>query len=261
MNLTRTRDATDGWQPASNHAIGPASILWLVLFLALLPTALFANASQICDRAATVVSRETNVPLNVLRAITLTETGRNHDGTMRPWPWTVNMEGKGVWFDTEDDARAYVYEHFKRGARSFDVGCFQLNYKWHHQGFSSIDEMFDPLASGRYAAKFLSDLFAEKGDWTLAAGAYHSRTPEYAQRYEAKFAQHLANVANEAAAPVDLTVTADTIRPEALPTAEVVRVRVNSFPLLQANEGDRTPGSLVPLSQSSTRLIDFHGSG
>ena len=87
------------------------------------------------------------------------------------------MKGTGLWFETEDAARAYVYEHFKRGARSFDVGCFQINYKWHHEAFASIEQMFDPMANALYAARFLGALKAEKGSWVEAAGAYHSRNP------------------------------------------------------------------------------------
>ena len=47
------------------------------------------------------------------------------------------MEGKGKWFQTRDEALSYVFKHFKRGARSFDVGCFQINFKWHGQAFPS----------------------------------------------------------------------------------------------------------------------------
>jgi len=53
-------------------------------------------------------------------AISLTETGKNIGGTLSPWPWTVNMEGAGVWFETQQEALAYVNAHFARGARSFE---------------------------------------------------------------------------------------------------------------------------------------------
>ena len=122
-----------------------------------------ADDSLVCDRISQIASQQTGVPISVLKAISLTETGRKRGAEFRPWPWTVNMEGKGVWFDNEDDARSFVYKHFKRGARSFDVGCFQINYKWHHQNFNSLDEMFDPLINGLYAARFLTDLYREKG--------------------------------------------------------------------------------------------------
>ena len=158
---------------------------WLTQSTAALATA--RATAGLCDAVAEVAAKAHSVPLDVLRAITRTETGRLVDGTLQPWPWTVNMEGTGRWFATEDEARAYVFRHFKRGARSFDVGCFQINYKWHGKAFRSIDEMFDPDQNARYAAKFLAQLFVEFGDWTKAAGAYHSRTPKYAEKYEARF--------------------------------------------------------------------------
>jgi hypothetical protein len=47
--------------------------------------------------------------------------------------------------------------------------------------------MFNPERNALYAAHFLIELHREFGSWTEAAGAYHSRTPEHADRYKAKF--------------------------------------------------------------------------
>ncbi|MEO1239915.1 MAG: lytic transglycosylase domain-containing protein, partial [Pseudomonadota bacterium] len=105
-----------------------------------------AETANLCVDAAHVASRETGVPVTVLLAISLTETGRSYSGAYRPWPWTVNMEGKGKWFDSREIAEAYVDENFIRGARNFDVGCFQINYRWHGTAFSSLNEMFEPVA-------------------------------------------------------------------------------------------------------------------
>ncbi len=209
------------------------------------------DLSQICDQAAAYAARETGVPVSVLQAISLNETGRKRGGVMRPWPWTVNMEGKGFWFDTEDEARAFVYQNYKRGARSFDVGCFQINYKWHGQAFASIEEMFQPRPNALYAAKFLRDLYNEKGDWSAAAGAYHSRTPKYAEKYEARFNRFRDGLLGNDTPQTDVQlVYADT------PAAPPV-IRINKYPLLQAGRVPRTLGSLVPLgdAQSATRLI------
>lgn len=178
-----------GEVPAPIVLVGLAAIL-AGLFALLAPARAAVpqrSVSAQCDEAAALAARETSVPLDVLLAVTRTETGRSDGGALVPWPWTVNMEGAGRWFATEDEARAYVFLNFKRGARSFDVGCFQINYKWHGQAFRSIDEMFDPVRNALYAAGFLADLHAELGDWTKAAGAYHSRTKKYADRYEARF--------------------------------------------------------------------------
>jgi soluble lytic murein transglycosylase-like protein len=81
-----------------------------------------------------------------------------------------------------------------RGARSYDVGCFQINYRWHGQHFASLDQMFDPDANAAYAARFLSELYAEFGDWSRAAGAYHSRTPVLSPRSTASVSTAFAAV-------------------------------------------------------------------
>lgn len=175
----------------------PAFILALIL--ATIPTA-FARAaspSEICERTAEQVALETGVPVSVLKAISLNETGRKSQGRFTPWPWTVNMEGAGHWFDTRDEALRYVFQEYKRGARSFDIGCFQINYKWHGHQFRSIEEMFEPLANARYAARFLADLHVETGDWSKAAGAYHSRTEQHATRYAARFERFRSKIRNE----------------------------------------------------------------
>lgn len=218
------------------------------------------DLSQICDDVAWKAAEASGVPISVLKAISLNETGRKRDGAFRPWPWTVNMEGKGVWFDTPDEALAYVSKHFDRGARSFDIGCFQINYKWHGQHFASVEEMFDPTANAMYAAKYLRELFAETGNWTMAAGAYHSRTKTYAERYAARFDGFRAKFRHEdgAGAPeatdipeipdIVLVANGGKIAPPLPGTGEtlVAAVRVNTYPLLQTG-GTGGLGSLVPI--------------
>jgi hypothetical protein len=169
-----------------------------VAFLLHIPASLGASSydpAEKCDAAAHRASKEANVPLDVLRAITRTETGRGGAGQLKPWPWTVNMEGQGVWFDTEAEARSFVFRHFKAGSRNFDVGCFQINYRWHGAEFSSIESMFDPTSNANYAAKFLAKLRRELGSWEKAVGAYHSRTQKYATRYIERYISVKSNLA------------------------------------------------------------------
>ena len=99
----------------------------LTLLIAAQPLRAANDPSAICEAVAVQVATERDIPVSVMKAITLTETGRTRGAGFRPWPWTINMEGKGIWFDTAADARAYAVEHHKRGARSFDLGCFQIN--------------------------------------------------------------------------------------------------------------------------------------
>jgi len=152
------------------------------------------DGAAICDGAALQGSAAHGVPIDVLRALTRTETGRAEGGRLNPWPWTVNMEGAGFWFGSRAEALAFVRQRHAAGARSFDIGCFQINFRWHGGAFASIDAMFDPGANARYAARFLSELKAEGRDWIGAAGAFHSRTPSFADKYKDRFARILARL-------------------------------------------------------------------
>lgn len=214
----------------------------------ILPSYVFSaqNLPLICDQAAAYAAQKTGVPVSVLQAISITETGRKTGGVLRPWPWTVNMEGKGKWFDNEDEARAYVYKNYKRGARSFDVGCFQINYKWHGHAFTSIAEMFDPAPNALYAAKFLLKLYNEKGSWDKAAGAYHSRTLKHATKYEKRFkTYHAAIIANGKTNSLEYLASSESLSSTLLP--KVLKPRVNHYPLLQQNGETSGFGSLAPL--------------
>ena len=73
--------------------------------------------------------------------------------------------------------------------------------------FPSVEAMFDPDAGAKYAAQFLRSLY--RGNWSAAAGAYHSQTPSRAGIYRARFDRILAGLGG---AP--LTVTAAAEPPE-----------------------------------------------
>jgi hypothetical protein len=165
------------------------------------------DLGSVCLAVADAAADAAGIPRPVLRALTRTETGRSRGGALQPWPWTVNMEGAGHWFDTRAEALAFVEREQARGARSFDVGCFQINHRWHGQHFASVDAMFDPATNAAYAARFMRELFAETGDWSRAAGFYHSRTPEFVERYRTRFDRLLAAAEGEtgitAAAPAE----------------------------------------------------------
>nr|WP_239030016.1 transglycosylase SLT domain-containing protein [Nereida sp. MMG025] len=107
-----------------------------------------------------------------------------------PWPWAINVSGKGEYFQTSTalSDRAVALKNASR--RNFDVGCFQINYRWHGHRFQTIDQMIDPISNTRYAAAFLSRLKAEGGSWDYAIGAYHSRTQHHAARYRKVVAKH-----------------------------------------------------------------------
>lgn len=164
-----------------------------LLCIAVFPGPLVGQ-SQLCERAAQAASRSYDVPLEILLGITLIETGRTRDSSLKPWPWTLNVAGQGYWMKNKQDALERAGDAVSKGRLSFDVGCFQLNYLWHSDNFSSLDQMLDPQINANYAARFLSQLYVEFGNWDRAVAAYHSRTPQIGQRYLEKFNRISANI-------------------------------------------------------------------
>ncbi|HCF18886.1 MAG TPA: hypothetical protein DEV96_12760, partial [Rhodospirillum rubrum] len=55
-----------------------------------------------------------------------------------------------------------------------DVGCMQVNLRYHGGAFDSLEEAIDPAANVAYAASFLRRLFDDTNDWAEAVTAYHS---------------------------------------------------------------------------------------
>lgn len=216
-------------------------------------TAGLTDPSTLCEEAAARASVAEGVPLSVLTAISLNETGRKAGAAFRAWPWTVNLEGKGYWFATRQEALDFAHQSYERGARSFDTGCFQINYRWHGEHFRSIEEMFDPMANALYAARFLRTLYAEKGSWDGAAGAYHSRTPEFAERYAARFSRFREKLAGaDGTGGADIPEIPDIVLAAngGGPVASDAVARVNAYPLLQSG-GGAPLGSLVPIDNGT----------
>ncbi|MEM9249760.1 MAG: transglycosylase SLT domain-containing protein [Pseudomonadota bacterium] len=162
------------------------AVLWVACAAFLVSSGHLARAQtdraegEACLRWAAVAAAEFGVPEPLMSAITRVETARDDAPA---WPWAMNAEGQGYWFSSAGDAAAHAKRAVARGVEQVDLGCFQLNVKWHGAAFSSLDQMLDPAYNARYAARFLAHLHSEFGNWTEAAAAFHSRTPDLGHAY------------------------------------------------------------------------------
>lgn len=143
------------------------------------------EGAKLCTRHLQHYEREYGIPAHLLSAIASTESGRYHDGLKikLPWPWTINAEGKGYFFDTKEEAMAAARKLFARGVESMDIGCMQVNLHHHPAAFSSISQAFEPENNVAYAASFLRSLYQDEGSWKKAASNYHSKTPQLGSKY------------------------------------------------------------------------------
>lgn len=137
----------------------------------------------VCVREILRAQLRHSIPDNILLGIGLQEAGIRRNGRLTVWPWAVNAEGEGRLFDSRDSALDWVAGAQAEGISSIDVGCMQVNLHWHPEAFGSVAEGFDPARNVDYAARFLKRLHAKTGDWELAAGSYHSFTPERRETY------------------------------------------------------------------------------
>ena len=176
-----------------------------------------AEPGQLCRAATAAVEREAGLPPRLLVAMARVESGRRDpdSGRFHPWPWTINAEGRGSFFPTKAAAVAAVQALQAQGVRSIDVGCMQINLRHHPNAFATLEEAFDPTANARYAARFLKDLQATRGDWMRSASHYHSQTPELAEAYRTRIAAALD--AEQAAPPATLAAPSTVLAAIAAP--------------------------------------------
>lgn len=165
--------------------------LSLGIFLSLQASAWANNAhlnNDLCYHATRQMEQQFNIPLNLLRAISITESGRwNRERKANvAWPWTVASGAAGDFFPTKAAAIAHVRTLQAKGVKNIDVGCMQINLRYHPDAFQSLEQAFDPYHNAQYAATFLSKLFKKTHSWTAAAGHYHSSDPQRNMYYKEK---------------------------------------------------------------------------
>ena len=141
-----------------------------------------------CRSAISAAEQDSSIPDHLLAAIGQVESGRRDPATGRvdPWPWTINVEGQGFFYESKADAIAAVRGLQTSGIQSIDVGCMQVNLMHHRDAFTALEQAFDPVANAQYAARFLNQLHEQTKDWQKAAALYHSATPEFAADYGRK---------------------------------------------------------------------------
>ncbi len=137
-----------------------------------------------CEKLARQAEEKYELPKNILLSIARVESGYGKvDGITRSWPWTLNAGGNSAYFETKEDAIKDLQTKLKKGVRNVDLGCMQINYKWHKKFFKGVNEMMDPLSNVDYGARFLKRLYQRHGSWDKAIKYYHSKKSKYNKSY------------------------------------------------------------------------------
>lgn len=110
----------------------------------------------------------------------------------RPWPWTLNVAGRGMFFASREEAYAAVKRLLAYDRCDFDVGLMQVNWCYHGKRFASPWEALAPATNIRVAEDILAENLQRSGSAMKAVAWYHSANPERGGPYFSRFMKHVA---------------------------------------------------------------------
>lgn len=165
----------------------------IVLTLAVSSPALAAESSpwSACHAELRPAADREGVPYRILEAVGAAESGREGNGYLWPWPWTINVNGKAQFFNTRAEAVEHARQAIARGVQNVDIGCFQINWRYHGKHFGDPDAALEPRANVTYAARLLAAERRQADSWSVAVARYHSRKPHQAAKYRCLVARRL----------------------------------------------------------------------
>lgn len=127
-------------------------------------------AANPCEPEIVRAADRYGVPVGILYAVGLTETGKK--GSLQPN--ALNIEGKAVFPRSQAEAIAAFEAARAEGKTLIDLGCMQINHRYHGNEFRSVGDMLDPRRNVDYAARFLVSLHGRHESWSMAVARYHA---------------------------------------------------------------------------------------
>ena len=122
-----------------------------------------------------------NLPNKLLTSIALVESGIKKS-EFKSWPWTLNVSGKSMYFDNKSETIEYLKSNINL-KKSIDVGCMQINTKYHLKNFKDLSHLVEPEENVKYAAIYLLKLYKKHKSWNEAVSRYHSSIPKRKKNY------------------------------------------------------------------------------
>ena len=165
---------------------------WPVVFAVLLLPAM-SRANESVPAGYRRIAAEQGIPQSVLFAVALTESGKptGQAGALRPWPWTLNIAGRGYFFGSRQAAWQALTAYLKAGKRSIDVGLMQVNWRYHQDQLGTPWQALDPYHNLRVGAGILQSCYVTRQDWWASVGCYHAPTDTHrANRYRRRVVSH-----------------------------------------------------------------------
>ena len=163
-------------------------ILLLTTLFSAFSTVAHAKAN-VCEQHIYRASEKYAVPVALLYAVGLAESGRK--GKLHPF--ALNVEGKAFFPKSRSEALRIFKREMAAGRRLIDLGCMQINHKYHASEFPSLEAMLNPKLNVDYSARFLRRLKDRHGTWSVAVARYHAGDKNHAaqKKYVCRVLQHM----------------------------------------------------------------------
>ena len=190
-----------------------------------------------CEYLAIDAEKKYGLPENILLSISRVESGyQKIDGVIRAWPWTLNAGGDSAYFQTKEDALLSLEKRIKKGVTNIDIGCMQLNFRWHKDFFNNLSDMINPIKNVDYAARFLNKLHQRHRSWEKAVKYYHSSKSKYNVKYYRKVKAVWKKENNESSLAPKLVAAVVAPKPK---KANVFIKKEETVPLIKLNQKDQ----------------------
>lgn len=204
------------------------------------------NYQSICEAHTPELEEAFDLPQGVLTAISRVESGRpDSQGIRLGWPWTINHDGKGLFFENKQDMLAYARAHIENGDKRMDLGCMQISVFWHQEQFADLEEMADPPTNIAYAAAFLADLKAKHGSLDQAIRHYHNADPVANTPYVARVYDVWKRISSDAEVTLASIPAGQNILPNTAST-RAIATPANAKSFAEDIDKDTTPGAEPP---------------
>lgn len=131
------------------------------------------------------IAADYHIPVDVLFAVLLQESGKTNANRYLPWPWVLNVELKAYYFDSKESAEVALRQFLAVNEKArIAVGLGQIYLPSHGHLFADKAQLLDPGINLTYAAQLLANEFewtVKQGrpNWWEAVGRYH--TPSNAE--------------------------------------------------------------------------------
>ena len=136
-----------------------------------------------------------NIPIVYFYALAAKESSAKFkDGSRKPWAFTINHKGESFYFKNKKGMMSKANSLLSDGNNVFDVGWFQVNWRWHKGRVKSIAHLAEPTINAQVAADIYLEQYRKYKDWNVAAGRYHNpnNNKGYADIYEKSFREYVS---------------------------------------------------------------------